>query len=377
MTSGIFLIRDGELTEMVQQAPEKEKVLQDLLAQHPSLLVGTEMNPDAPRRFALMAQELGLESEEGGSARWSVDHLFLDQDAVPTIVEVKRSSDTRIRREVIGQLIEYAANGVRYWPIDRVRAQFEARCASEGIDSADKLRDALGTMNDIEEFWVQAKQNLEAGRVRMVFVGDVIPPELQRVVEFLNEQMSRAEVLAVELRYYRADSLTTLVPRVVGLTAKAQQLKGQSQKVTVEDFIEDIQTQHGQTAALVAGRIIEWARSEKLTTGVEGTRGGSTFWPGLYAGGTRYWPISLSHDGKLFISFQSLKNRPPFSDDSLREQLLVKLNAIPGISLPSSLTGRPSIPITMLESEETLKPLLVVLSWLMKTIRDSVASPPL
>src|SRR5262249_3604083 len=31
---------------------------------------------------------------------WSVDHLFLDQDAVRTLVEVKRGSDTRIRREV-------------------------------------------------------------------------------------------------------------------------------------------------------------------------------------------------------------------------------------------------------------------------------------
>jgi hypothetical protein len=30
-----------------------------------------------------------------GGGRWSVDHLFLDQDAVPTIVEVKRSTDPR------------------------------------------------------------------------------------------------------------------------------------------------------------------------------------------------------------------------------------------------------------------------------------------
>jgi hypothetical protein len=113
MASGIFLIKDGELTEMVLQEPEKEKVLQDLLANHPSLLAGSEMNPEVPRRFVLIGQELGVGPEEGGS-RWSVDHLFLDQDAVPTIVEVKRSSNTQIRREVIGQLLEYAANGVKY-----------------------------------------------------------------------------------------------------------------------------------------------------------------------------------------------------------------------------------------------------------------------
>ena len=31
----------------------------------------------------------------------------------PTLVEVKRSSDTRIRREVVGQMLDYAANGQR------------------------------------------------------------------------------------------------------------------------------------------------------------------------------------------------------------------------------------------------------------------------
>ena len=43
----------------------------------------------------------GIPGNEDGAGRWSVDHLFLDQDAIPTLVEVKRSTDTRIRREVV------------------------------------------------------------------------------------------------------------------------------------------------------------------------------------------------------------------------------------------------------------------------------------
>jgi hypothetical protein len=62
----------------------------------------------------------------GSGNRWSVDHLFLDQDAIPTIVEVKRSSDTRIRREVVGQMLDYAANAVVYWAVEAIRAEFEA-----------------------------------------------------------------------------------------------------------------------------------------------------------------------------------------------------------------------------------------------------------
>src|SRR5712692_1756730 len=67
-------------------------------------------------------------SAEGGGGRWPVDHLFLDQDAIPTLVEVKRSSDTRIRREVVGQMLDYAANAVVYWPVDHLYAQFETQC---------------------------------------------------------------------------------------------------------------------------------------------------------------------------------------------------------------------------------------------------------
>jgi hypothetical protein len=44
-----------------------------------------------------------------------------------------------------------------------------------------------------DAFWRQVDANLRAGRVRMVFVADRIPPELRRIVEFLNEQMRPAE----------------------------------------------------------------------------------------------------------------------------------------------------------------------------------------
>jgi hypothetical protein len=73
----------------------------------------------------LISREVALASEEDGAGRWSVDHLFLDQDAIPTIVEVKRSADTRIRREVVGQMLDYAANAVVYWSVEGLRARFE------------------------------------------------------------------------------------------------------------------------------------------------------------------------------------------------------------------------------------------------------------
>src|SRR4051794_25314367 len=60
-----------------------------------------------------------------GSDRWSLDHVFLNADGVPTLVEVKRSSDTRARREVVAQMLDYAANATAYWKVDALRAWFE------------------------------------------------------------------------------------------------------------------------------------------------------------------------------------------------------------------------------------------------------------
>jgi hypothetical protein len=136
------------------------------------------------------------------------------------LVEVKRSGDTRLRREVVGQMLDYAANAILYWPADTIRARFEERCARDGDDPADALREALGDEVDDEEFWQEAKTNLQAGRIRLVFVTDEVPMELLRIVEFLNRQMDPAQVLAVEIRQYVNQSLRTLVPRVMGLTSK-------------------------------------------------------------------------------------------------------------------------------------------------------------
>ena len=67
----------------------------------------------------------GIPTAEGASDTFSLDHLFIDTRGIPVIVEVKRSSDTRIRREVVGQMLDYAANGTRYWPISKLRESLD------------------------------------------------------------------------------------------------------------------------------------------------------------------------------------------------------------------------------------------------------------
>src|SRR5262245_48061186 len=121
---------------MNETAYEAEEVLQTLLAEYPDLLAGDQMRPPSPRRWLLVERESGIEDAVGGLARWSLDHLFLDQDAIPTLVEVKRSSDTRIRREVVGQMLDYAANVVAHWPPGELRRRFSERVGDKAAVAA-------------------------------------------------------------------------------------------------------------------------------------------------------------------------------------------------------------------------------------------------
>ncbi len=95
MKDTIFLVRgERELVELTSEPYDSEDLLQALLKDFPTLLAGA----GAGRSLLLVQREAGIPGDFDGGARWSLDHLFVDDQAVPTLVEVKRSSDTRCKR---------------------------------------------------------------------------------------------------------------------------------------------------------------------------------------------------------------------------------------------------------------------------------------
>jgi len=178
MPGGIYLIQGGgQLVEMVEQAYDSEQLLQALLAQYPSLLAGDLMDSRRPRRWLLISRETPIPDANALTGRWALDHLFVDQDAVPTLVEVKHSRDSRLRREVVGQMLDYAAHAVSHWGPETIRQAFETRCRRQDELPEVILAAFLGDDTGSEVFWSRVEANLRAGRVRMVFVADEIPSE--------------------------------------------------------------------------------------------------------------------------------------------------------------------------------------------------------
>jgi hypothetical protein len=80
----------------------------------------------------------------------------------------------------------------------------------------------------IDRFWNKVEANLREGDVRLLFVADELPPPLRRLIEFLNEQFTKIEVLGVELRQYVGQGIKALVPRVIGQSEAAREQKARS-----------------------------------------------------------------------------------------------------------------------------------------------------
>ena len=248
----IFLLKGLKGAEDLEKLPahpyDSEDLLQTLIMKHPELLAGDQINPDKPIRWLFIKREAGIPDGDQESDRWSVDHLFLDQNSIPTFVETKRSSDTRIRRNIIGQMLDYAANAQRYWPADGIRAMATAQYGNEeAVNSAIKELLRPDSVEDvptvINNYWNKVDDNLRNGHVRLLFVADRIPGELRRVIEFLNEQMTKVEVLGIEIAQYVSSDFTALVPRVIGQTEAIRQVKAegtvQLQHTTKQEFLNN------------------------------------------------------------------------------------------------------------------------------------------
>jgi hypothetical protein len=375
--SGVFLLQgDNSLISMEPAQFATEDDFQRLLSQFPALLVGDQIDPENPRRWILVKREQTVAIDQVGASQWSLDHLFLDQDGIPTLVEIKRQSDSRIRREVVGQMLDYAANCITYWSVEMLQAGFEQTCSNANTSSEAVLTQLIGSEQSPAEFWNRVKTNLLAGRIRLLFVADVIPIELRRIVEFLNQQMDPAEVLAVELRQFAGEGLKTLVPRVYGQTQEAAKKRASGslgQRWDEAGLFNKLGSQVGARELDIARSVFEWMRKgdRPLVFGT-GKEHGSVY-PLFRPQGTQINPVYLSTDGKLWVQFGALQGKPVFGNIDSRRELMTRLAKIEGVKFTDNdLTKYRSIPLSLVAADPSgPSKLLDALNWMENEIAKS------
>jgi len=321
----------GDPTPLEESQYRDEAALQELIARAPEVLAGEQMTPGEPRRWLLIRREMGIVGSAEAGDRWSVDHLLIDQDARPTLVEVKLEDNTEIRRKVVGQLLEYAAHATRYWAVGGIRQRFEAERGGEEAAREAFARWRAGGGGEpesedggYEAFWEDVDTNLRADNVRLLFAADRIPDELAHVVRFLNRNMEHVEVLAVELRQFGGEGARTLVPRVIGRTEGQRKSSGGKRKHTMETLLAEFPEGAVREAAQ---QLLERSTAAGATLGFgsSGTsiRGTTSLWGSPVSVAWLYPPgggWATAHD--FTFGSPRFKGYDPPPESPLREALL-------------------------------------------------------
>jgi ribosomal protein L30E len=381
MSGGMFLMHEtGELVPMRDTAYDTESQLQEWLARYPDLLPGDQVDAETPRKWLLVCREARIPEEEEGAGRWSVDHLFLDQEGIPTLIEVKRSSDSRIRREVVGQMLDYAANAAAYWKVQTIRSMLEDRCRVEKREVPSEMKAVL-QIEDVEEFWASVAKNLESKKIRLIFVADEIPKELRRIVEFLNEDLANVEVLALEVKRFEGSSGTkvrTIVSKVIGQTSLAESRKrpaagmGETQ-VSTDEMLLMVERASGVDAKTLAKQAVEWALKNGMSELRLSKRVSFLATDGK-GEGHRLFTVGMTSkckppEGRMSFRMDMLGKSKAFANPENKAEFLRRVNEASGGNLVGMDGTFQHVPLAKMNTPK-MEAMLEVMSWAKEKIRN-------
>lgn len=224
----VYIRDSNSMTRAMEQVfcKDEKKELQDLLENNLELLAGDQIQPKNPVKWILVKREMPVPDPSTGSNTWSIDFFLVDNNAIPTFVECKRFNNTRARREVIGQMMEYAANSQYYWTKDKLILHANKTASEKG----DNLLDLINSISEnkyerIDDFFTKVEFNLKESILRLIFFMEEAPNSLKCITDFLNKQMERTEVLVLEAKQYRSNDITIVVPTLFGYSEEARQVK--------------------------------------------------------------------------------------------------------------------------------------------------------
>ena len=328
-----ILIKDanGDWREPSGHGYENEAALQEILYRHPTLVPGVSGDGVACREFQ--------------SGVGPADVLILDADGSITVVESKLAANPQVRREVIGQVLDYAS---RLWRMSVT--EFETAWTKAAHDHQSPFV-ALGDSEGRVRAAVEA--NLAIGRFNLVLAVDRLNDDLRRIVEFLNQITKPSTgVIVVEFTRVHEGGVEILIPTSYGdelIEAKNATSVDGRPRWTIDQFAEWI-------AENDAGSLPVWSAllSGLKANGFE-VNGGKAVTPSINAGidiaglGRKY-PICLYTDpnrgGLLEVRFSDFKDNPTAVD-----RFAEVVAATPGIPVSveevraAGYAKRPNVPL--------------------------------
>ena len=194
-----------------------EAELQDLMFQYPQALPIADIDTSYAGAVPI-CKELGLPA---GYA----DALYINQHGRITLAEFKLWRNPQARREVIGQILDYAKD-LASWGYDDLQRQVSLASGQTGNAVYDLVRAQHPQLGEAE-FVDNVTRHLKRGEFLLLIIGDGIREDAARIVDFVQQYSGLHFNLAmVEAALYRdtADGHLIVQPRVLARTEIVQRI---------------------------------------------------------------------------------------------------------------------------------------------------------
>lgn len=216
-----------------------ENVIRDLVFAHPAMLPITAIDPGYGP-LVPVARELNVP----GVGR--IDALLVDHRGRLVVVEAKLWRNPQARREVVGQILDYARELAR-WTYEDLQREVSSATKRQGNVLFDLVREADGDCDEAR-FVDQVSRDLRAGRFLLLIVGDGITEGTQRIGEFLADHAGLAfDFALIEVAQYRFHDarlgLERLIvqPRLIAKTVLIERtvIRNEARDIVIENLVEE------------------------------------------------------------------------------------------------------------------------------------------
>ncbi|ACB84393.1 hypothetical protein [Natranaerobius thermophilus] len=198
----------------------------------------------------------------------AIDNMFINTEGYLTIVETKLWRNPEARREVVGQIIDYAKE-VCEWSFDELNERVKAynynyHGTRAGI--IETIRKHNPEINE-SELVDSICKNMQRGRFLLLIVGDGIRESVEEMVNYLNQTPSILFTLAlVELQMYKLDQNDYLViPQIITRTREITRAVVKIDGVSIDKVEVDVDTSEDKSKKKKRRKLDEEEFYEKLS----------------------------------------------------------------------------------------------------------------
>jgi hypothetical protein len=358
---------DGKWEALAPLAYSNEAELQNLLDTGSSELIPAD--PYLDEAHVAFAREVSTMSGP-------IDLIGIGSSGSITIMECKLARNHQIKREVVGQVLDYAAS---MWETDIV-ALSESFRARAGADPFEKLRQQFGEdpgSFEEERCRSEVTRRLREGDFRLLVAVDRIDPELRRIIQYVNSRGGPGlglRLVALEFPRFQQGVVQVMVPETFGdelAPRPAVVPKGRW------DHFQALAAFEQDPLLGELGRdLTAWADRTPGVTYLPATRVPEII-PAIEVDGIPTPIVTLSVEGRVYLAFPRW-NVGPLADPAVRERFAADIAAAVRSPKPIRARGWPFFEAANIADPEARARFFDVLSGLVTMVAQSAdpSGPP-